>query len=155
MPVLANARHEQFAQLVAGGAKPIEAYTSLGYSKANAASSASRLAKNVNICARIAELQAASAQTSVAAVIFDKQRVLRRLDELSTKAEKDGQFASAIRAEELIGRHRGMFIDTKQHIPWSGRLEDLDDQQLAAYEESFAKHCGLEKELEATNGHGS
>jgi hypothetical protein len=139
MPVLANARHEQFAQLVASGIKPIEAYTSLGYSKANAAFSASRLSKNVKVCARIAELQAAAAQASVQGVVCNQQRVLARLDMLGRQAEQDQKLAAAIRCEELIGRHLGMFIDrTDVSFKWSGRLEDLSDDQLEQLEKSLA-----------------
>jgi len=156
MPVLANARHEQFAQKVASGLKLLEAYTLAGYSEAGAQSSASRLARNAKVAARIAELEAASAQASTAAVLFDRARVLARLDELSRKAEAEGNFSAAIRAEELIGRNRGMFIDRTEHFTWSGRLEDLDDAQLEAYRQSVARQYGLslEDEPQPVNGHG-
>lgn len=144
MPVLANARQEQFAQKVASGLNLVEAYTSAGYSKAGARQSASRLLTNANISSRIAELQAVSENATSKAVAFDKARVLRRLDELSTKAEEDGNWAAAIRAEELIGRHRGMFIDRSDTtFRWSGRLEDLTDMQLELYEKSVAARYGL------------
>ena len=57
MPVLENVKHEQFAQLIAKGVKPTKAYTSVGYSRASAASAAARLCLNVSVCARIKELQ--------------------------------------------------------------------------------------------------
>jgi hypothetical protein len=111
----------------------------MGYSQANAASSASRLAKNVKICARIAELQTAAAQASVQSVVYNQQRVLTRLDMLSHKAEDEGQISTAVRCEELIGRHQGMFIDKTDHtFKWTGRLEDLSDDQLEQLEKSLA-----------------
>ena len=47
----------------------------------------------------------------MAEVAFDQQRVLNRLDILSRKAEDLGQISAAVRCEELIGKHRSMFID--------------------------------------------
>jgi hypothetical protein len=44
-------------------------------------------------------------------VAFDQKRVLNRLDVLSRKAEELGQISAAARCEELIGKHRGMFVD--------------------------------------------
>jgi hypothetical protein len=41
----------------------------------------------------------------------NQQRLLNRLDILSRKAEDLGQISAAVRCEELIGKHRGMFID--------------------------------------------
>ena len=58
MGVLSNSKHEQFAQLSAKGVKPTKAYTSVGYAEAGAAQGASRLLKKVEVCARVAELQA-------------------------------------------------------------------------------------------------
>ena len=49
--------------------------------------------------------------STVAEIAFDQQRVLNRLDILSRKAEDLGQISAAVRCEELIGKHRGMFID--------------------------------------------
>lgn len=52
-------------------------------------------------------------------------RVLTRLDNLSAKAEESGNYPAAVRAEELIGKSLGMWVDrsvsvsldlTGQHI---------------------------------------
>lgn len=58
MPVLANPKHEQFAQGIALGKTPPEAYVSAGYSKSGAAQSAGRLLRNADVSSRIAELAA-------------------------------------------------------------------------------------------------
>src|SRR5712691_8828634 len=60
--VLRNPRHEQFAQLVATGKPPIEAYVCVGFSKAGAAPSATRLLRNAPVRARVEELQHGAAQ---------------------------------------------------------------------------------------------
>jgi hypothetical protein len=57
----------------------------------------------------------AAANSLIAAVRFDHERVLARLDALSREAERAGQFSAAIRAEELIGRARGIFVDRVQN----------------------------------------
>ena len=48
------------------------------------------------------------------------QRVQRRLVELSTEAQGAGQFGPAVRAEELLGKSIGMWID--QSLQLSGAL---------------------------------
>lgn len=155
MAVLPNARHEQFAQKAASGTSLLESYIAAGYSEKGAQSSASRLATNAKVKARIAELQAVTANATSAAVIFDKNRVLARLDVLSLAAEKEGNFAAAIRAEELIGRHRGMFVDRADHtFKWSGRVEDLTDEQLELYEQSVERIYGPSSEA-PVNGEGT
>jgi hypothetical protein len=147
MPVLANARHEQFAQRVASGSSLLEAYTSTGYSEAGAQSSASRLARNAKVRARIAELKAEIAGKATTRAAFDKERVLTRLDLLGRLAEGDGKWSAAIYAEELIGKERGMFGEKIEHaFKWSGRIEDLNDVQLEAYHQSIAQHYGLSTE---------
>jgi len=65
MPVLAQPKHEQFAQSVAKGISATAAYSSAGYSKAGAAASASRLMTNANVSARIKELKTAAAANVV------------------------------------------------------------------------------------------
>lgn len=39
-----------------------------------------------------------------------------RLNELSRDAQEAGQIAAAIRAEELIGRANGLFVDRTQNV---------------------------------------
>src|SRR5450755_3396675 len=66
MPVLAQPKHEQFAQSVAKGISATGAYISAGYSKSGAAAaSASRLLTNANVSARIRELKTATAESVV------------------------------------------------------------------------------------------
>lgn len=60
--VLDNTKHEQFAQSVATGTSATGAYTSVGYSEAGAAGSASRLLTNAGVSARIEELRTSIAE---------------------------------------------------------------------------------------------
>jgi hypothetical protein len=111
MTILSNPRHEKFSQLVASGIKPTEAYISLGYSARGAPQSANNLLKRPDVRERVDEILQAAVVSTVAEIAFDQQRVLNRLDILSRKAEDLGQISSAVRCEEWIGKHRGMFID--------------------------------------------
>ena len=51
--------------------------------------------------------------------------VLNRLDVLSRKAEDLGQISAAARCEELIGKHRGMFVDC------TALFSDLDPDKMS------------------------
>lgn len=44
------------------------------------------------------------------------ERVLKRLDNLSTKAEAEGQIGAAVKAEELIGKSLGMWVDKTLNV---------------------------------------
>jgi phage terminase small subunit len=55
------------------------------------------------------------------AVKITPDRVQRRLDEISHEAQGAGQFGPAVRAEELLGKSIGMWID--QSIQLSGTLQ--------------------------------
>ena len=111
MAILSNPRHEKFSRLVASGMIPTAAYISLGYSTKGAPQSANNLLKRGDVRGRVDEILQAAAVSTVAEIAFDQQRVLNRLDILSRKAEDLGQISAAVRCEELIGKHRGMFID--------------------------------------------
>lgn len=60
MPVLANARHERFAQELAKGATQVEAYTKAGYKPNDG--HAARLAGNGRVVARIEEILGRAAE---------------------------------------------------------------------------------------------
>ncbi len=120
MPVLKNARHERFAQALARGKSQEDAYEFAGYSPSRSA--ASRLATDVNICERLAELTERAADKAV----IDKAWVLDRLrlnaetcmaldfvkDPLgnATTAVTHNP-AAANKALELLGKELGMFKD--------------------------------------------
>jgi len=55
-------------------------------------------------------------------------RVKRRLDEISHNSERAGQFGPAVRAEELIGKSLGMWVE--QSINLQGQLKDEHIQAL-------------------------
>src|SRR5690606_36530880 len=66
MSVLDNSKHELFAQAMAEGRSAADAYVAAGYSPSRSA--ASRLSTNVNIGARVKELQAKAAQRALVTI---------------------------------------------------------------------------------------
>ena len=131
MGLLNNPRQEHFAQLVATGQSPAQAYAAAGYEEKTAYTCGPRLLKQPEVRSRVTELQQTVAQTSVRRVALNRERVMNRLSELSHEAQQKGQFSAAVRCEELIGKQLGMFVE--RVCTWSGRLEDLDPEQLDNY----------------------
>jgi phage terminase small subunit len=122
--VLKNSRDEHFAQLVAAGKTPTQAYGLAGYSEAGAHASAARLLRNATIRARVAELQKAVSERAVEKATVDRAWVLAQLREnvdramqavemTDSKGKPTGEFryegGVANRALELIGKELGMF----------------------------------------------
>lgn len=81
MGVLANQRHERFAQELAKGKSQSEAYTDAGYRESRPG--ASRLATNVNIKDRVTELQERAAFRTEISVATLTERLLA----IATKGE--------------------------------------------------------------------
>ena len=94
-------------------ARITDAYIFVGYSAKGAPQSASNLRKLPAVRIRVDEILRAAAGSTVAEIAFGRQRYLNRLDALSHKAESLGQIFAAVRCEELIGKHLGMFNDRK------------------------------------------
>lgn len=55
------------------------------------------------------------------------ERVLGRLDNLSAKAEEEGNFGAAVKAEELIGKSLGMWVERSLNV-----TVDMTDAHLQA-----------------------
>jgi len=123
---LRNSRHEQFAQLVAAGKTPRDAYISAGFSAKGASTSAARLLRNAPIQTRVVTLKQAVSQAAVTRAAVDREYVLAGLKEnferamqhqpvLDRKGKETGIYRYegqvANRSLELIGTELGMFAD--------------------------------------------
>lgn len=87
MPALSNARHERFAQALSKGMSQAEAYVEAGYKASRSA--AARLAADVNICARVAEIaERVAIRTEVTAA-----EITDRLLAIAKKAEEKDEAA--------------------------------------------------------------
>lgn len=132
MPVLENAKHERFAQLIVAGKNLSTAYHEAGFEKLKPAAlrvNASRLNANKAVAARITDLLALAAKR----VEIDKSWVLRKLvknvrrglQETPVRKKIDGewqdtgvyQYEGSVvnRALELLGKEQGMFVERSKH----------------------------------------
>jgi phage terminase small subunit len=71
---------------------------------------------------------AVKAELARVALEITPDRVQRRLDTISHNAEAAGQFGPAVRAEELLGKSIGMWIDRSLQL--TGQLNDAHLQAL-------------------------
>jgi hypothetical protein len=156
MPVLANVKHERFANNIAAGMTQAEAYKASGFRAKHLDSAACKLAGKPKVAARIQELSrritnAVTRKVSEATAIT-KELVMRRLlDNAEEAMTVKGGSAVANRAWELIGKELGMFKEPEQKIPL--KLEDLPMEVLESmYQEALAAQTAQEQEAAAIQG---
>ncbi|RAK68803.1 terminase small subunit [Phenylobacterium kunshanense] len=119
MPVLRNARHERFAQELAKGKSQSEAYEAAGYNPSRSA--AARLAADVNICARLAEIQGRAAVRAEITVATITDRLLA----IATKAEEkdEASMLQVARASLMdAAKLNGLIIDKADLTSSDGSL---------------------------------
>lgn len=141
MPVLNNARHEQFAVGVASGMPATKAYIAAGYAPKAAESNASRLMGNDKVKARIAELRREISQKAVAKTALTRQYVIRTLmhnvdgcmvpvDVTNARGEVVGMAPNNPNAANTaliaLGKELGMFVD-KQELGRPGEFKSLEE----------------------------
>lgn len=108
MPTLDNARHERFAQELAKGKTQEEAYKEAGYKGDRTA--ASRLSTNVNLQARVAEIQNRAAIRTEITVAGITERLLNIAAKGETK--EDAPMLSVARAALMdAAKLNGLVID--------------------------------------------
>lgn len=135
MPILNNPRHERFAQGLAAGKSQTEAYEAAGYTKDRTA--ASRLSTNVNVQARVAELQQRSA--AKAEITIDSLRDMLIEDRAMARALE--QPSAAVAAVDKLARLYGFMVERKQEVPSA----DLTDDQLDKRIRSIANEIRAEE----------
>lgn len=119
MPVLRNARHERFAQELAKGKSQEEAYREAGYRGDRTA--ACRLSTNVNVQARVAELQERAAIRSEITVATITDRLLA----IATKAEgkNEASMLQVARASLMdAAKLNGLVVDKSDLTSSDGSL---------------------------------
>lgn len=150
MPALSNARHERFAQEVAGGATADEAYEAAGYrpNRGNAA----RLKANENIRARVAEIidrGAQRAEITVERTLAELGRVgfsdIRKAftpgGSLLPPEEWDDDFAASVAGVEVVTRPTGEKDENGLTVVEHVHKFRLWDKNSAL--EKIAKHLGM------------
>jgi phage terminase small subunit len=133
MPVLDNQRHEAFAQALAKGKSATEAYTEAGYKADRGA--ASRMSANVNVSARVTELQSMAAER----VVLSREWIIAKLVENATKTQESNPSASN-KALELLGKEIGMFVDRSENVNHNYEISDEPLTEAEWSEEYAAKH---------------
>ena len=130
MPALRNQRHERFAVELAKGCSQTEAAKRAGYKGSRF--HASRLATKSNIKARVAELEARTAEKVTQITAMDRAWVLEEL-RANLERHKETNGAVANRALELIGKELGLFINRKdiRHTQKRDDLDDMNEKELA------------------------
>jgi len=111
--ILQNAKQELFAQMVAKGVSQTEAAKTAGYSEKTACEQGSRLARNVQIKARIEELRHRGAEQAVAAIAIDRAWVIQKLVGIAETCTSKHHYApqAANKSLELLGKDLGLFRD--------------------------------------------
>ena len=100
-------RQQRFCEEYAIDLNATAAARRAGYSEKTAEQQGSRLFRNVQVKARIAELQDEVAERNKLSV----DGVVTKLADLRDAAIAAGQMGPAVRAQELIGRTIGAFVD--------------------------------------------
>lgn len=114
MPVLSNPKHEAYAQALAKGKTQTEAYEAAGYKGDRTA--ASRLATNVNVQSRVAELQSRAAAKAVVTI----EDIARQLDEDREFARSVGSAAASVAATMGKAKVLGLIVDKNEHAGMGG-----------------------------------
>ena len=126
-----SSQQEKFCQNIVKGMNQTDAYREAGYKISNTKTineASSRLARNVKVKSRIAELQSKIEKETVKKTSWDNVRALKEWEEMynlckigqaietdkgsMTKAE----YNNAIKALENISRHIGFYEKDKQNI---------------------------------------
>lgn len=133
MAALANHRHERFAQELAKGKSASEAYVAAGYAESRSA--ACRLATNVNVQSRAAELKergAIKAEVTVATLLAEAEaaRIL---------AMSIDQPSAAIAAVKEKGILAGVRIEKSERKNTSDVRSLTDDELDAAIADALAR----------------
>ena len=134
MPVLANAKHERFAQGLAKGLSATEAYTKAGYVGDRTA--ASRLSTNVNVQRRVSELQ----EKAAFQVGVTLESLTEELEQARLLAMKDEKGASAAVAASMgKAKLHGFLVERSENV---NHNYEISDQPMT--EEEWAKEHATE-----------
>jgi hypothetical protein len=160
MPSLPNYRWELFARGVASGLSLTTAYKNAGFEvtdEKNVHAYSSRLGKNTQVQARIAEIMADHARS----IMIDRQYVVGKLVENIEKCmvptrkiiNPDGTEetttynpAAANKAIELLGKELGMFVD-RQERGAPGEFANLNNSN--DLREIIARRLGMARESDS------
>jgi len=145
LPALADQRHEAFAVQRASGKNRAQAYKDAGFKDTPAARiNAQRLLKRPEVAARIAEIADYINTKALEGVVLSAEQVLRWMMSTRHAAFAADQYAVAVRAEELLGRQFGLFVEQHEHGK-PGDFAALSDAELSELVREGARDAGIRK----------
>ena len=140
-------KQELFCQAKAAGQNNRDAALSAGFGAASAGVTASRMMRKPAILSRISALQhgtdlSANARVSLVESIRDERQAhIKRLADLSELARSKGQTSAAIRAEELIGKVLGFYVEQQVALSVTQSIADANPDEIKeALAEAMAKY---------------
>jgi hypothetical protein len=145
MPVLANPRHEKFAQHLAQGRTEYEAYELCGY-KPNRGNPC-KLAKNPTVADRVKEITQEAAKRA----IIDKQKLIEMNLEVREAAMNSGQLAAAVAAGKEVGIYSGHRIE-RSEVGAPGEFDALSDGELERLLVERFERLGFARKLAISDG---
>lgn len=122
---LPNPKHERFAQELARGKSQIEAYQAAGYKPHKSA--ASRLAEDVNVCERLAQLTGRAAERAVVTAVS----LIAEAEEARQLAMSIDQPSAAVAAIQAKGKLAGVWVEKRENL--NKNADRLTDNELAEY----------------------
>lgn len=138
MPVLANARHEAFAQALAKGKSATEAYAEAGFKPHQ--QNASRMMLNDVVLARVEELKSRAARKVEVTV----ESLAHELEEARSIALKEKQTSAAVSATMGKAKLFGLGSETRKvsgtiHVVTisAKQLDALTEDELAVLEAAY------------------
>jgi len=123
MPILANPKHEAFAQARVQGKTADESYIAAGYKPHRG--NAHRLSTNESMVARVKELQSASVERTLVTV----ESLTQELEDIRVAAKSSGQNAAAVSAVMGKAKLHGLLVD-KLEADITHHLTNLSDEEL-------------------------
>jgi phage terminase small subunit len=139
MPVLKNARHEQFAQALAKGKAQAKAYAAAGYKPSE--HHASRLASNGKVAARVREILAKVADKAEWSAA-DRLAALKRIHGATEKGDPRTAIAAIAEANKMQGSHAPV---RQQHTGKDGgpiAYSNLTEEEIDARIAELARGAG-------------
>lgn len=124
MPVLSNARHERFAQEIAGGENITNAHEKAGYKRHEG--NASTLAGHPDIKARVEEIRA----KVVAKMAITAESLAEEASELQRLAAADKQYGPANAALKLKAELLGKYVQRKEDVTPRRNQKQIDTRIL-------------------------
>jgi hypothetical protein len=121
-----TAKKDQFARLIVGGSKQVDAYRqAYGCEKSNNATvrrNASRLLKDPEVRDLIESIRIEAAAEAGITV----EESLKKLADLGIAAQEKGNMGAAVRAEELRGKIAGLYVEKREDI-----TNQISDEEIA------------------------